>query len=1513
MGMPREPMRPGPGRLGGWDDRPLIMGMRPLGDDRPLDMRRDRSRFSDGMGMPMPREPGGRVPPPPPPPGGRLGPGGPPPPPPPPPQSRQHPLPPQQRSPLPREHGGACCCGSSGCGCNAGCGGTGGYMRRDGSVAQRSPLLEPGRPPPHDPVVGTSRPLPISPSRAPPPPPTRQPQPPAPHECHKGSTCIHSSSVPSTQMATSSLQQPLPAQPLAASPADANLEDDSLFDVPEDWEQARAHNAAVIAPTLAPTPMARAGTAGSGLMPGITGSATNLLAPPAAPPSQSALHSPAFSSTSPKMERAPPPPDGTSVPAPSAPSTFSVLGAPAIAPPLGGATGSSSNRSPVEAASASTPGSTSTASSLMAARFAVSASAASLEPPQPGTSTPGADGGVGESPSATGRRGRLGWGQGLLRRGLVKPKPEEEPPIPRDAPSTLASTPSQSQTSASSAAVSGEVEADQPGSIPDDSTPTPADKPVRVMPEVVPVAAAEVPEESTNPEPMQDPEPVRDEEALAATASAAAAPAPDPSDVSISAETAPISAEPIAPAAAPAALKPNKMEILGKIDELETSIEEKEKEIEAAEAKRTAAAHAAALAESQALQAVVPLSAAGGTETVSKVSKAAMDIDDLVELVYARNAKTAQKAHDALLVVLEAGGEVKRNTEPIFPSDLPVYASNLSNRDAVAAKLLPAVKRRLLACEANNMQLRTRFYQLQRAWDAATMKREREREKRKQTKYNAAARDDEAAAGARASGRNRSIGSFDVVRSEEEMNAVLAQLAEQEKRERNDDWCRANCAVPTPMLLEPMLSAIPKFIPRNGVITDVMGEERERKKLLVWTEDEEAIFMAKYMTYPKNFRKISSFLEWKSPGECVQFYYLNKYKLDLKKALLKAQRRRPGSTPRAFREAQAIAPARLPEPPKQVNDKDFVTNPFRQGMRARARNFSYKESDIASRAEAEAVPVDPPGIAAPTPPVVAPPATSGTSNRWSDAERSRLAEAVQKHGLSAWSQVAIAVGTKTSTQCKNYYANYRDRLPGLGNKVGKEEKVKTAGSSSANCTMSLAMDTAGVPDGAAPPLGVKRERDDEELTVSAPTKSAKKTREGKRERGKEKKKEASVPAGPVFVKLPAPAVPQPSGNAESLEQEQSQLPAQPQPPIPRAPVGMPAPMGATNDAHAAIAAAVAAGAAAAAAAAVKKESTSAAAMADTAATMADAAVLADAAAKADGQPRVGSHSFCSANPISSTTMVACVESLGPLPTSAPANASNVVEADSAPGLGLAIGSHSQPSLPKPFAPPAAAPPASIGHPLQSADARSQPSITTSLLSTLTTPAPAIQHANESCPLEALDSNNHSTLAVESSASAAPPTQSVDQSQGSPTVSYAPQAAAPFAPLAPRASTAMMCVTSSATMPSGDLLTVPDVPSATAAQITTNPMKPEPLANSNVVTSDVTETSRPVAAADVCGNVGTDKSVPTPTTALAASSVVAGTPVAASATSHTHPLGNATSTPVAQPTAAQLGSSSATTH
>ena len=62
----------------------------------------------------------------------------------------------------------------------------------------------------------------------------------------------------------------------------------------------------------------------------------------------------------------------------------------------------------------------------------------------------------------------------------------------------------------------------------------------------------------------------------------------------------------------------------------------------------------------------------------------------------------------------------------------------------------------------------------------------------------------------------------------------------------------------------------------------------------MWTEKEKKVFHEKYIMYPKNFRKVKSFLDFKSVGDCISFYYLNKHELDLKRGVRQASKRGRG-------------------------------------------------------------------------------------------------------------------------------------------------------------------------------------------------------------------------------------------------------------------------------------------------------------------------------------------------------------------------------------------------------------------------------------------------------------------------------------------------------------------------------------------------------------------------------------------------------------------------------------------
>jgi len=75
----------------------------------------------------------------------------------------------------------------------------------------------------------------------------------------------------------------------------------------------------------------------------------------------------------------------------------------------------------------------------------------------------------------------------------------------------------------------------------------------------------------------------------------------------------------------------------------------------------------------------------------------------------------------------------------------------------------------------------------------------------------------------------------------------------------------------------------------------------------IWTEEEKAIFLEKYLLYPKMFGKIATFLEDKGIEDAINYYYANKMTLNLKKLLKEQQSKRKG-----FQRKTAVVQPRVP-------------------------------------------------------------------------------------------------------------------------------------------------------------------------------------------------------------------------------------------------------------------------------------------------------------------------------------------------------------------------------------------------------------------------------------------------------------------------------------------------------------------------------------------------------------------------------------------------------------------------
>ncbi|OTN65251.1 Uncharacterized protein PKNOH_S120139800 [Plasmodium knowlesi] len=63
-------------------------------------------------------------------------------------------------------------------------------------------------------------------------------------------------------------------------------------------------------------------------------------------------------------------------------------------------------------------------------------------------------------------------------------------------------------------------------------------------------------------------------------------------------------------------------------------------------------------------------------------------------------------------------------------------------------------------------------------------------------------------------------------------------------------------------------------------------KDAENEKNFIWDKQEIKIFLEKYFLYPKNFEKISQYLEFKNTKQCIDFYYMTKNFFNFKSFLL---------------------------------------------------------------------------------------------------------------------------------------------------------------------------------------------------------------------------------------------------------------------------------------------------------------------------------------------------------------------------------------------------------------------------------------------------------------------------------------------------------------------------------------------------------------------------------------------------------------------------------------------------
>ncbi|TFK93356.1 hypothetical protein K466DRAFT_478843 [Polyporus arcularius HHB13444] len=137
----------------------------------------------------------------------------------------------------------------------------------------------------------------------------------------------------------------------------------------------------------------------------------------------------------------------------------------------------------------------------------------------------------------------------------------------------------------------------------------------------------------------------------------------------------------------------------------------------------------------------------------------------------------------------------------------------------------------------------------------------------------ASALEEAAATACRTTRRTAAMG--DAVRSDLEMEQILASLGNEELTDANHLSAKNAAVIPD---MVSVTKGRVDFIydDTNHLVEDPHEFYKLETGIDDWTEGEKAILLEKYAIYPKQFGIIASFIPNKTPAQCVTYYYLHK-------------------------------------------------------------------------------------------------------------------------------------------------------------------------------------------------------------------------------------------------------------------------------------------------------------------------------------------------------------------------------------------------------------------------------------------------------------------------------------------------------------------------------------------------------------------------------------------------------------------------------------------------------------
>uniref|UniRef100_A0A8D3CQY0 Nuclear receptor corepressor 2 n=1 Tax=Scophthalmus maximus TaxID=52904 RepID=A0A8D3CQY0_SCOMX len=421
----------------------------------------------------------------------------------------------------------------------------------------------------------------------------------------------------------------------------------------------------------------------------------------------------------------------------------------------------------------------------------------------------------------------------------------------------------------------------------------------------------------------------------------------------------------------------------------------------------------------------------------------------------------SEAKHRSLVQIIYDENRVSRlhthpHMPPLYnqPSDTKQYHENIKINQAMRKKLILYFKRRNHARKQWEQKFCQRYDQLMEAWEKKVERiennpRRRAKESKVREYYEKQfpeirkQREMQERMQSRVGQRGGGLSSS-AARSEHEVSEIIDGISEHENTEKQ----MRQLAVIPPMLFDAEQQRI-KFINMNGLMDDPMKVYKDRQVMNMWSEQEKDTFREKFIQHPKNFGLIASFLERKTVAECVLFYYLTKKNENYKNIVRRNYRRR-GRSQHGQQQQQQQQVSRSSQEDKEKEEKEKEGERDEEKNEAEDKEDGMKDDTSGEDAEDKEPTVAFKGrrtansqgrrkgritrsMTSEVEETTTPPLNNELANlemnessRWTEEEMETAKKGLLQYGRN-WSAIAKMVGSKTVSQCKNFYFNYKKR------------------------------------------------------------------------------------------------------------------------------------------------------------------------------------------------------------------------------------------------------------------------------------------------------------------------------------------------------------------------------------------------------------------------------------------------------------------------------------------------------